>query len=112
MAKATDHVVVDIDELVSFGTVKMSSTTFKALSDELEEQETGHQSGRVALIHSHVAASKDRQARDAAERRYLEEFGRPNPHALEFYRARDAAAALPPDSENQATEIHEDDAVH
>lgn len=60
--KATDHVVFDIDELVGFGTVKLSSATLKAFKAELEETETGHHVGNIALIHSSRAATNARLA--------------------------------------------------
>lgn len=62
MAKITEHVVFDIDELVSFGTVKLSSATLEAFKEHLDEKETGHHVGTIALIHSSRAATNARLA--------------------------------------------------
>jgi hypothetical protein len=85
--KATEHVTYDIDELIGFGTVKLSSATIEAFKAEFEAKETGHHVGSIALIHSSRAAVNDRLEDGAAQRRYLAEFGVHNPNALAYYRS-------------------------
>lgn len=90
--KATEHVTYDIDELIGFGTVKLSSATMEAFKAEFEAKESGHHVGSIALIHSSRAAINERLADEAAQRRYLAEFGTHNPNALAYYRS------LPPET--------------
>jgi len=92
---ALEHLIFDIDELVGYGTIKLSTPTLEAL--ELEYKETGHHVGNVSLIHSMRAATNEKLARDEAERRYMEEFGRPNPNAYEYYHALDNQPVLAAD---------------
>src|ERR1700677_1906299 len=82
------HVIFDIDELVGFGTLKLSTATLESLTAEMDQHETGHHVGEIALIHSTRASVNERLAGEAASQRYTEEFGRSHPDALGYYRSK------------------------
>ena len=44
------HVVFDIDELVSFGTIKLSTETLRSLAVDMDKHDSGHHVGEIALL--------------------------------------------------------------